>query len=384
MTTGQRAEPSGDVVPFHLDVARSDLDDLAERLRRTRWPAPSPAPDWAQGVPIDYLRELCEYWISGYDWRACEKRLNAVGQYRAEIGGVGVHLLHARSPHASALPLLLTHGWPGSVREFLDLVAPLTDPPDPADAFHVVAPSLPGFGFSDAPGETGWNVPRIAEAWAELMARLGYRRYGAHGGDWGSLVTARLGAVDAAHLAGIHLTIPVVDLSGTPTPEDELSEFERAGAARLAEYSATGTGYLVQQSTRPQTLGYGLADSPAGQLAWIVEKLYSWSDCRGHLENAISRDAVLDNVMLYWLPNAAATSARIYWESFPLPDDTVAVPAGCSIFPYEQVRVPRAAAERRLTGLRYWNEMPSGGHFPGLEQPDALVGELRAFFRPLR
>jgi pimeloyl-ACP methyl ester carboxylesterase len=373
------------ITPFHLDVDQAQLDDLRERLRRTRWPRAETVEDWSQGVPLSYVQDLCEYWAEGYDWRKCERRLNAAPQFRTTIDGLDVHFLHARSPHPDALPLLMTHGWPGSIREFLDVIEPLVHPDDPADAFHVVCPSLPGFGFSGQPTKTGWNIQRIARAWTELMAKLGYSRYGAHGGDWGSVITGRIGATDPGHVAGIHLTIPFVDLTGDADAEIELSEFERAGAERAAEFARSGMGYLTQQMTRPQTLGYGLADSPAAQLAWIVEKFYAWTDCKGHPENAISRDAMLDDVMLYWLPDAGAPAARIYWESFPdMPDDVVQVPAGCSIFPKEHVRVPRANAVGHLRDLRYWNELSSGGHFPALEQPELFVDELRTFFRIVR
>ncbi|WP_083731052.1 MULTISPECIES: epoxide hydrolase family protein [Protofrankia] len=373
------------ITPFQLAIDEAELDDLRDRLRRTRWPRAETVNDWSQGVPLSYIQELCAYWADDYTWRNCEHRLNAVGQFRTPIDGLDIHFLHARSPHPDALPLIMTHGWPGSVREFLDVIEPLVRPEDPADAFHVVCPSLPGFGFSGHPTRTGWNVQRVADAWTTLMARLGYTRYGAHGGDWGSVVTARIGATDPAHVAGVHLTIPVVDLAAEPDPDVVLSAFEQAGADRAAAFARTGMGYLTQQATRPQTLGYGLADSPAGQLAWIVEKFYAWTDCKGHPENAISREAMLDDVMLYWLPDTGATAARIYWESFPdMPDDTVRVPTGCSIFPLEHVRVPRARAEARLTDIRYWNELSVGGHFPALEQPATFVDELRTFFRLVR
>ncbi len=372
------------VEPFTLNVPDTELNDLRERVGRTRWPRQQTVDDWSQGIPLAYVRDLATHWERDYDWRRLEARLNQVGQFTTEIDGVRLHLLHARSEHPDALPLVLTHGWPGSVREFLDVVEPLRAPDDPSDAFHVVVPSLPGFGFSEAPKETGWNVQRVADAWAVLMDRLGYRRYGAHGGDWGAVVTARLGAVDVAHVAGIHVTIPLVDLAA-PDPDRALSDFEQAGADRAAEFAASGMGYLTQQATRPQTLGYGLADSPVAQLAWIVEKFHAWTDCKGNPENAIARDAMLDDVMLYWLSNSGASSARIYWESFPdMPDDMLSVPSACSIFPKEHVRVPRADAESKLTDIRQWREHPSGGHFPGLEQPDVLVQDLRDFFRSLR
>ncbi|MQA16554.1 MAG: alpha/beta fold hydrolase [Pseudonocardiaceae bacterium] len=369
-------------IPFRIDVEQDDLDDLVERLRRTRWPERETVDSWSQGIPQAYVRELCGYWARDYDWRATERRLNAIPQYRIGIDGLGIHFLHARSPHPDALPLLLTHGWPGSIVEFLDVLAPLTDPPDPADAFHVVCPSLPGFGFSDKPTSPGWGVETIAVAWAELMARLGYDRYAAQGGDWGSMITATLGSTDPDHLAGIHLTMPLA-----PKPGDaaELTEREQAALADRNEFLRTGTGYSRQQSTRPQTLGYGLVDSPSAQAAWIVEKFWAWTDCDGHPENVISRDTLLDNVMLYWLPATGASSARLYWESYrDRPLHPVHVPTGCSIFPKEINRVPRDWLERRFTDLRYFNELDSGGHFASLERPDTFVDELRTFFRDLR
>jgi pimeloyl-ACP methyl ester carboxylesterase len=370
---------------FELNVEEDQLADLRTRLSRVRWPYEQPVSDWSQGIPLAYVQELCTYWAQHYDWRACEKKLNAAPQFQITIDGLDVHFLHARSPHPDALPLILTHGWPGSVREFLDLIEPLTNPPDPADAFHVVCPSLPGFGFSTAPKVAGWGIQRIAAAWSTLMETLGYTRYGAHGGDWGSVVSARLAAIEPNRVAGVHLPIPFVDLAAEPDPEDSMNEFEKQGAAIGAEYAVSGTGYFVEQMTKPQTIGYGLADSPVSQLAWIIEKFHGWTDCAGHPENAIDRDVLLDNVMLYWLSNTGTSAARIYWESLAnLPQDKVTVPSGCSIFPKEMIRVPRARAETRLTDLRYWNELPKGGHFASLEQPDTFVDELRKFFRLVR
>jgi pimeloyl-ACP methyl ester carboxylesterase len=372
--------------PFRLEVPEADLEDLRDRLRRTRWPEAETVDDWSQGVPLAYQQELCRYWAEEYDWRATESRLNDFPQFRTEIDGLGIHLLHVRSPHEGALPLVLTHGWPGSVVEFLDVIHPLADPTahggDAADAFHVVCPSLPGYGFSDRPAETGWGTARIARAWAELMRRLGYDRYGAQGGDWGAMVTTGLGQVDADHVAGIHLNMPV---AGPATGGPEPTADELAALATYDEHRKWGTGYSRQQSTRPQTLGYGLVDSPAGQCAWIVEKFWAWTDCDGHPENALTRDQLLDNVMLYWLPGAAASSARLYWESFRRPGlEPVAVPAGCSIFPKEILRLPRSWAETRYTDLRYWNEVDRGGHFAAFEQPTVFVDELRSFFRLVR
>jgi pimeloyl-ACP methyl ester carboxylesterase len=367
-----------------IEVPEVELEDLRERLRRTRWPRREPVPDWSQGPPLDYVRGLAEYWEGRYDWRAFERRLNEFPQFRTEVDGVDLHFLHVRSRHEGALPLLLTHGWPGSIREYTDLIEPLVDPPDPADAFDVVLPSLPGFGFSGQPEDLGWDVPRIAAAWQELMARLGYRRYGAHGGDWGAPITARLAHVASEHVAGIHLTIPVVDLGAPPDPDVELSDFERRGAERAADFAATGMGYLTLQGTRPQTLGYGLADSPVGQLAWILDKFDAWTDGEDPI-STLGADTILDDVTLYWLNNAGASSARLYWEGVAsIPADPVEVPVGAAIFPKEHVRVPRQVAERKLTDVRRWTEQPRGGHFAALECPDVMVAELRGFFAEVR
>ena len=374
------------ITPFHLAVPDAELDDLRDRLRRTRWPEAETVDDWSQGIPLAYVQDLCAHWADGYDWRSTEARLNGLGQFRTVVDGLGIHGLHVRSPHEGALPLVLTHGWPGSVIEFLGVIGPLTDPVahggDAADAFHVVCPSLPGYGFSDRPATTGWGVERIARAWAELMRRLGYDRYGAQGGDWGSMVTADLGRLDPDHVAGIHLNMPVAAPgadAGDPT------EAELAALASYEVHRRWGTGYSKQQSTRPQTLGYGLVDSPAGQCAWIVEKFWAWTDCGGHPENVLTRDQLLDNVMLYWLPATGASSARLYWESFTSPDlAPVEVPTGCSIFPKEIIRLPRRWAESRFSDLRYWNEVERGGHFAAFERPALFVDEVRAFFRLVR
>jgi epoxide hydrolase len=372
------------VEPFTLAVPEHQLDDLRDRLARTRWPERETVDDWSQGIPLAYVQDLCRYWADGYDWRRAEAALNAVGQFKTEIDGLGIHFLHARSPHEGALPLLLTHGWPGSVVEFLKVIGPLVDPPDPADAFHVVCPSLPGYGFSDKPAAAGWGVPRIADAWAELMRRLGYGRYGAQGGDWGAIVTARLGVADPEHLAGIHLNMAVlsqaaIEAAGEPTPE------ERAALEVIAEFRRTGDGYSRQQRTRPQTLGYGLVDSPAAQCAWIVEKFWAWTDCDGDPANVLTRDEMLDNVMLHWLPATGASSARLYWESSGArPDDPIEVPAGFSAFPKEIFPVSRRWLEYRLRDLRHYNVLDRGGHFAAFEQPQLFVDELRTFFSGLR
>ncbi|WP_030454042.1 epoxide hydrolase family protein [Herbidospora cretacea] len=382
------------VTPFRLEVPEAELHDLRDRLARTRWPGKETVDDWSQGVPLAYLRELCRYWAEQYDWRATERRLNALPQFRTTLDGLGIHFVHVRSPHEDALPLVLTHGWPGSIVEFLKVIGPLTDPPahggDAADAFHVVCPSLPGYGFSDKPTGTGWGVERIAAAWVRLMARLGYDRYGAQGGDWGTSITASIGQQDPEHVAGIHLMPPLA--APDPATMDDLTDAERAALAALERAGEWEDGYSLEQSTRPQTIGYGLVDSPALLCAWIVEKVRSWTDCDGHPENAISRDELLDNLMLYWLPGTGASAAQLYWESFKQVQrrfagettDVVTVPAGCSIFPKENPRPSRRWAAKRFTDIRHWNELDRGGHFAAFEQPESFVDEVRTFFRLVR
>jgi epoxide hydrolase len=374
---------SDELTPFRIDVAQSELDDLRDRLRRTRWPERETVDDWSQGVPLMYVQEVCRYWAEEYDWRDREARLNRFPQFRTELDGLGVHFLHVRSRHPQARPLLITHGWPGSVVEFHKVIEPLTDPDEPADAFHVVCPSLPGYGFSDKPARPGWGVERIATAWAALMARLGYERYLAQGGDWGAAVTAALGRQDPDHCVGIHLNF--VSARPDKSSQEDLTPQEQSALDALAEHQRWGTGYSSEQSTRPQTLGYGLADSPAGQAAWIIEKFWAWTDCDGHPENVLSRDEMLDNIMLYWLPDAGASSARLYWESFNRRQrDTVSVPMAASIFPKEIFRPSRRWAERVYTDIRYWNELDKGGHFAALEQPELFVAEVRAGLGSLR
>ncbi|WP_428935731.1 epoxide hydrolase family protein [Streptomyces sp. ACT015] len=369
------------LIPYRVRVPGERLDDLRRRLARTRWPEAETVDDWSQGMPLSYAKDLAGYWERHYDWRATEARLNAVEQFRTDIDGVAVHLLHARSPHPGALPLLVSHGWPGSVVEFLDIIGPLTDPPDPADAFHVICPSLPGHGFSGKPSGGGWPVERIAAAWATLPARLGYRRYGAHGVDWGSFVTAALAETDPGGLAGIHLTMP---FARPPEEQVALDERDLAGLAAMKRFQEQEGGYSVLQSTRPQTLGYALTDSPAGQLAWMTEKYWAWSDHDGDLDKAIPRDRLLDAVSVGWFRATAASSARIYWESQNrLALAPVRVPTAVSNFPKDG-RMPRPWIAARFTDLRRWTDHPAGGHFPALEQSDALVEELRAFFRTLR
>lgn len=376
-----------DIEPFRIDVPDGELDDLAQRLRRTRWPERETVDDWSQGVPLAYVSEVCRYWADEYQWRSTEERINRLPQFMTVLDGLSIHFLHVRSPEPGALPLVLTHGWPGSIVEFLKVVGPLADPAahggDASDAFHVVCPSLPGYGFSDKPTRPGWGVPRIAGAWGELMRRLGYEHYGAQGGDWGSAVTTALGQDDSDHCVGIHLNM--VPVGPGRSGGGDLTRQEADALAALAEHDRWGTGYSKQQSTRPQTLGYGLVDSPAAQAAWIIEKFWAWTDCDGHPENVLSRDEMLDNVMLYWLPAAGASSARLYWESFAARNaDPVAVPMGAAIFPKEIFRPSRRWAERRFRDIRHWTEAERGGHFAALEQPDAFVADVRAFFRLVR
>jgi pimeloyl-ACP methyl ester carboxylesterase len=377
---------SAAIEPFTISTAPSEIDDLRDRLRRTRWPKPETVPDWSQGVPLEYARDLCRYWLDDYNWDEREKYLNSFPQYRTVIDGLGIHFVHVRSPHAGAMPLVLTHGWPGSVVEFLEVIGPLTDPPAhggaASDAFHVVVPSLPGYAFSDKPSAPGWGVARTARAWATLMSRLGYERYGAQGGDWGSMVTTSIGQQDPEHVAGIHLNMII----GFPGPDDgEMTEMEQSAMAGAHDYMQWDSGYSKQQSTRPQTLGYALVDSPAGQCAWILEKFWSWSDTGGDPVKALGPDRILDNAMLYWLPATGASSARMYWESFNNPPlEQVSVPMGGSVFPKEIFRCSRRWAERQYRDIRYWGEPEVGGHFAAFEQPRIFVDEVRASFRTVR
>ncbi len=369
--------------PFEVTVTEAEITDLRQRLARTRWPEPEPVDDWSQGVPLAYAQELCRSWAEEYDFGFAE-RLNVFPQYRDRIDGLGIHFVHVRSPEPDALPLVLTHGWPGSVLEFLEVFGPLADPRahggDPADAFHVVAPSLPGYGWSDKPRTTGWGVERIARAWDTLMVSLGYHRYGAQGGDWGSAVSGALGEVAPERVVGVHVNMGAV----TAGVFDDATPAELANLAAAQEFQRTGRGYSGQQATRPQTLGYGLTDSPAGQAAWIAEKFWAWTDNTGHPEDAVSRQAILDEISVYWFTASATSSARLYWESFAKFRDTVTAPSGLSVYPRDINRPSRREAELRFTDLRWCQEMPHGGHCAALEQPESLVDQVRGFFRLFR
>lgn len=379
------------VKPFTVDIAQSQLDDLQLRLSHTRWPEKETVEDWNQGIPLSYTQELAQYWAEQYDWRRFERKLNEWPQFTTKIDDIDIHFIHCKSPHENALPLIISHGWPGSVVEFHKVIDPLVNPTahggSTEDAFHVVAPSLPGYGFSGKPTKAGTSVVEIGSMWGKLMARLGYDRYVAQGGDWGSMITQSMGQTQTQHCAGIHINMPIV----APDPEtmNDLTPQEVSALEGMSFYNDWDSGYSKQQSTRPQTLSYGLADSPVGQMAWIMEKFYAWTDCdrdgKKHPENILDKDELLDNVMLYWLTNSAASSARLYWESFSQPNvDPIDMPVGCSIFPREIFRSSKRWAQKRFSNLIYWNELDQGGHFAALEQPDIFVNEVRCAFSSLR
>ncbi|HDR8925005.1 TPA: epoxide hydrolase [Burkholderia vietnamiensis] len=384
----QQTIASGTAVPFKIEVPETDILDLHSRLDRIRWPEMETVSDWSQGVPLAEMRNLVEYWRHDYDWRRCETHLNNLAQFRINLDGLDIHFLHVRSSNQGALPLLLTHGWPGSILEFLKVIGPLSEPQNfgdnAADAFHLVIPALPGYGFSGKPTGTGWNLDRIAANWDLLMKRLGYRYYVAQGGDWGSAVTHALARLKPEGLMAIHSNFPVVM---PPPPYDNLSESEAAMVGAMKRYQRWEAGYSIQQMTRPQTLGYALSDSPVGQAAWIFEKFRSWSDCDGDPFNIFSHDELLDNITLYWLTGSAASSARLYWESFDgafIVREPVPVPCGYSIFPKEVYRAPKSWAQRCTPQLIYWNELDKGGHFAAFEQPESFANEMRHCFRAIR
>ena len=367
-----------------IDVEGSVLDDLKQRLGRSRWPSRETVTDWSQGMPLAYARELAQYWEYQYDWKNWEARFNQWNPCSTAIDGIDIHFLHIQSPHPDALPMVMTHGWPGSIVEFHKVIEPLTNPENPADAFHLVLPSLPGYGFSGKPTTPGTSAEKIATMWGQLMARLGYDRYVAQGGDWGALVTQCMGISETKHCAAIHVNMPICP----PRDEEDLAnltEQEQAALAGMEHYNQWDSGYSKQQSTRPQTLGYGLADSPVGQMAWIVEKFWSWMDCNGHPENILSKDELLDNVMMYWVTNSAASSAQLYWESFNSPNlDPIDMPVGASIFPKEIFRSSRRWAEKRFSNIIHWNHLDKGGHFAAFEQPELFVQEIRNCFAQIR
>jgi epoxide hydrolase len=372
------------ISPFKIAVSEEVLIDLKHRLRVTRWPDQELVGDWSQGVPLAWIKDVCHYWAENYNWRARETLLNRFLQFTSEIDGLNIHFIHQRSPHPNARALLITHGWPGSIVEFQKVIEPLVNPTahggSANDAFHVICPSLPGFGFSDKPREVGWGVERIAKTWSALMARLGYSQYFAQGGDWGSAVTRAIGVQDSAHCMGIHITLA---MGSRPLNDDNHTPEELDALARSKHYADWDSGYSKQQATRPQTLGYGLADSPAGQAAWILEKFWAWTDCNGHPENILSRDELLDNVMLYWVTNTATSSARLYWESFGRDRSRmgpVQVPVGVAVYPKEIVPPVKKWLSTGFPDIRHFVTMPKGGHFAAFEQPQLYVEDVRKFF----
>lgn len=372
--------------PYCVEIDPSAIDDLKQRLTNSRLPEKQTVSDWSQGIPLDIVNEFSDYWRDDYDWFVCQERLNGYPQYLMELDGVDVHFLHIRSTEANARPLLMTHGWPGSVLEFIELIGPLTDPAkyggDAQDAYHLVLPSIPGYGFSAKPTSADWTTEKIANVWDRLMVNLGYQRYFAQGGDWGGVITASIGAQDLGHCAGIHVNLVVVGapdkaIMNTPT------EQEAKALAQYQKYLQDGSAYAAIQGTRPQTIGYALADSPVGQMAWILEKFHQWSGPDA-LQNSFSKDHLLDNISLYWLSNSAASSARLYWHSFAKSDlSEVTVPMGASLFENEIIQPSRRWAEQRFKNIQFWQENEGGGHFAAMEVPELFVKQLRECLRSM-
>lgn len=383
------ASASSAITPFRVEVPQIAIDDLKLRLRMTRLPERETVSDWSQGVPLAKAEALLAYWRDHYDWRRFERRLNSHPQFRTEIDGLGIHFIHVRSRHEGALPIILTHGWPGSVVEFLDVIGSLTDPTAHGgraeDAFDVVIPSQPGFGFSDKPTSSGWDVVRTAKAWGVLMQRLGYTKWVAQGGDWGAGVTHALGHVRPAGLAAAHVNWPLVIPAELPA---ELTPQQQACMAAIGEFLKDQFGYFKEQGTRPQTVGYPLADSPIGQATWIYEKFQAWTDNHGNPEDALSIDQMLDDISLYWFTDSAASSARIYWENTRngggFDAGTIELPMAATIFPKEIYRAPKDWAQARWPNMFYWNEVDRGGHFAAFEQPQLFAEEMRLAFAKIR
>ncbi len=382
------------VRPYRIDVAQADLDDLNERLSRTRWPDPEPRGGWSYGVPLSYQKELAEYWRAEYDWRKNEAKLNEYPQFTTEIGGENIHFMHIRSPEPGALPLLLIHGWPGSIVEFSEMIGPLTRPRDygreASEAFHLVIPSLPGYGFSGPTKQPGMDYKRIAGMFAVLMQRLGYERYGTQGGDWGSFISLELGLKHPEEVVGAHVNMLVTPPPENPKQLAKLKPQDREELDKMKYYAKEQSGYSVQQGTRPQTLAYALTDSPSGQLAWIIEKFYEWTDKKNLPEDAIDRDRLLTNVSIYWLTATAGSSARLYYETMhaeqsPLPDADSSEdgpPIGVAVFPKDVSAPVRALAEDRYN-IAHWTEFDRGGHFAAMEQPELLTRDIIEFFRKI-
>ena len=381
-----------EITVFRIDIPQAEIDDLHNRLARTRWPSELPGVGWSRGVPLGYLKGLAEYWQTGYDWREWEAKLNEFPQFMTEIDGQQVHFLHVLSPEPDALPLVITHGWPGSVVEFMKIIGPLTDPAahggDPADAFHVAIPSIPGFGFSTPLSETGWTHGRIAKAFTELMARLGYDRYGVQGGDVGAFEAPLMGQLEPGRIIGVHVNALVTFPSGDPAELEGLTAAERERLARFRNFEKDMSGYMSIQGTRPQTLAYGLADSPSGQLAWIVEKFKEWTDPSAALpEDAVDRDHIVTNVSIYWFTNTAGSSANLYYETYHdpslfAPKERGTVPTGVAVSTTQDIAIRRLA--ERDHNIVHWTEFDKGGHFAAMENPEFLIDDVREFFRGLR
>jgi pimeloyl-ACP methyl ester carboxylesterase len=369
------------VRPFILNVSQDRVDDLVERLSRARLPEAETVDDWSQGIPLSTLEALRRYWLEDHDWRRLESELNGLGQWQTDIDGLAIHFLHVRSARADARPLLITHGWPGSIVESLDVVSALIDPPADQPAFHLVLPSLPGFGFSGKPSETGWGLERVADAWAELMSRLGYNRFLAQGGDWGAMVTATLALRHPARLLMMHTTVP---WAPRPAEADDatLTPLERSWIADHQRFRERGAAYAALKATRPQTLGYALVDSPVGQLAWLADFLIRHSDVDDDGVSLVTRARLIDNVAIYWFGASGASSARLYWESLGKMEmkTPITVPCAVSVFPKELMKLPRAWVEARFKDLRYWSVLDRGGHFASLEEPEVFVSQLRQAF----
>ena len=371
---------------YTINVADEEIERLTSRLEISRFPEKETTDDWSQGAPLAYVKNITDYWLNQYDFKRLESRLNKYENLITEIDGVDIHFMHIKSNNADAKPLLLTHGWPGSVVEFLKVIEGLTEPQSlggrTEDAFHLVIPSLPGFGFSGKPTSTGWGVDKIATAWVKLMEKLGYRDYFAQGGDWGALVTSWVARHDQ-NCKGIHLNMVVVPPDSSAS---DLTDIEKKALEGWQYYQDWDSGYSKQQSTRPQSIGYGLVDSPVGLAAWIIEKYWAWTDSNGDPENVLTKDEMLDNIMVYWLNAAGASSARIYWESFGggLGADPIATPMGGTDFPREIFRTSERFAKNFYTGLFYWSVRESGGHFAAFEQPNVYIEEIQACFRQIR
>lgn len=382
--------------PYRIEVPQADLDYLRRRLADARWPSELPGVGWDRGVPLDYLKELADYWRTGYDWRATEARLNQFPQFITEIDGADVHFLHVRSPEPDAQAMIMTHGWPGSILEFVNVIEPLTNPRahggDPAHAFHLVIPAPPGFGFSGPAPEAGWNIGRIANAWAELMHRLGYDQYIAQGGDLGTWISLTLAALDPEHVSGAHVNF-LATPPGDPSEVAGLAEEDLGRLARLMNWAGNSGGYMKIQATRPQTLAYALTDSPIGQLAWIAEKFREWTDSTRPPEDVIDRDLLLGNISIYWLTATAGSSAQLYFEmadQLPIADNPpplpppLPVPLAVAAYPHDAILPIRRLAEPRFPNIVQWSEFPRGGHFPAMEVPDLFTGDLRTFIGALR